>query len=71
MAKIDYTDILYVSVSQQGRSLAQMTISGIRSVKELMQRLRQTLHQYSGLLTIQLRNATQGWSRENQMLFAA
>lgn len=71
MAKIDYTDILFVSVSQQGRSLAQMTISGIRSVKELMQRLRQTLHQYSGLLTVQLRNSTQGWSRENQILFAA
>lgn len=71
MAKIDFSDIIFVTVMQQGRSLTQMTISGIRSAKELMQRLRQTLHQYNGLLTIQLRNSTQGWSRENQMLFAA
>lgn len=71
MTKIDFSDIIFVTVMQQGRSLTQLTFSGIRSIKELMQRLRQSLHQYNGLLTVQLRNSTQGWSRENQMLFAA
>ncbi len=71
MTNINFSDVIFVSVFQQGQSLTQLTISGIRSLKELMQRLRQTLHQYNGLLTIQLRNSTQGWSRENQMLFAA
>lgn len=71
MTKIDFSDIIFVTVLQQGRSLTQLRFSGISSLKELMQRLRQSLHQYTGLLTIQLRNSTQGWSRENQMLFAA
>lgn len=71
MVKIDFSDIIFVTVLQQGRSLAQLTFSGLHSIKELMQRLRQSLHQYNGLLTIQLRNSTQGWSKENQMLFAA
>ncbi|MDE6228246.1 MAG: hypothetical protein K2M40_00470, partial [Muribaculaceae bacterium] len=53
-------------------SLLQLSVSGITSAKELMQQLREMLHQYNGkLLTLQLRNSTRGWSRENQMLFAA
>ncbi|MBD5178806.1 MAG: hypothetical protein HDR46_06830 [Bacteroides sp.] len=72
MAKISVTDILFVNVLDHGRSLLQLSVSGITSAKELMQQLREMLHQYNGkLLTLQLRNSTRGWSRENQMLFAA
>ena len=72
MAKISVTDILFVNVLDPGRSLLQLSVSGITSAKELMQQLREMLHQYNGkLLTLQLRNSTRGWSRENQMLFAA
>lgn len=72
MAKISITDKLFVTVLDRGNRLLQLSISGITSVKELMQQLHEMLHQYDGkLLTLQLRNSTQGWSRENQMLFAA
>lgn len=72
MAKISCTDILFITVIDQGNSLLNLTLSGIGSTKELMQHLYKMLHRYQGrLLTLQLRNSTQGWSRENQMLFAA
>ncbi len=72
MAKISITDKLFVTVLDRGNRLLQLSISGVTSLKELMQHLHEMLHQYDGkLLTLQLRNSTQGWSRENQMLFAA
>ncbi|MDE6514042.1 MAG: hypothetical protein K2L05_07670 [Muribaculaceae bacterium] len=72
MAKISITDKLFVTVLDRGNRLLQLSVSGITSLKELMQQLHEMLHQYDGkLLTLQLRNSTQGWSRENQMLFAA
>lgn len=72
MAKISITDKLFVTVLDRGNRLLQLSVSGVTSLKELMQQLHELLHQYDGkLLTLQLRNSTQGWSRENQMLFAA
>lgn len=72
MAKISFNDQLFINVLDRGKSLLSLTISGISSAKELMQHLHEMLHQYNGkLLTLQLRNSTQGWSSENRMLFAA
>ncbi|MDE6366555.1 MAG: hypothetical protein K2L33_03120 [Muribaculaceae bacterium] len=72
MANISYRDVIFVTVLDRGTSLLNLSVSGFNSAKELMQHLHGMLHQYAGrLLTLQLRNSTQGWSRENQMLFAA
>ncbi len=72
MAKIDCKDLLYVTVLDRGNRLLALSASGFHSAKELMQHLAEMLHQYRGrLLTLQLRNSSQGWSRESQMLFAA
>lgn len=72
MAKISYTDQLFVTVLDNGKRLLNISITGFNSAKELMQHLHEMLHLYTGrLLTLQLRNSTQGWSRENQMLFSA
>lgn len=72
MAKILYTDRLFVNVLLNGASLLNISISGIGSVKELMQRLHGALHQYAGrMLTLEVRNSTQGWNRTNTVLLAA
>lgn len=72
MNKINISDKLFVTVSDHGMQLITLTLSGVASLKEVMQRLQKMLHQYRGkLLTLELRNSTQGWRRENQMLFAA
>lgn len=72
MKKIDFTDKIFVNVTAGGKLVGQMILSGLSSMKELMQRLRQTLHQYRGcLLNLELRNSTQGWSCDSPMWFAA
>lgn len=72
MSNIKFSDKLFITVSDHGMQLLNLTLSGISSLKELMQHLGEMLHQYRGkLLTLELRNSTQGWSRENQMLLAA
>lgn len=72
MINISFSDTLFITVSDHGMRLLNLTLSGISSLKELMQHLGEMLHQYRGrLLTLELRNSTQGWSRENQMLLAA
>lgn len=72
MATISYTDSLFVNVMTMGRTLMSLHLSGFNSVKELMLHLHELLRQYSGkLLTLQLRNSTQGWSRTSSMLFSA
>ncbi|MCM1310428.1 MAG: hypothetical protein NC301_05315 [Bacteroides sp.] len=72
MTKINLSDKLFVTVSDHGLRLLNITLSGFSSLKELMQHLAEMLHQYRGkLLTFELRNSTQGWSRENQLLLAA
>ncbi len=72
MTKIDITDKIFVSVSDRGRCIFNLTLSGITSLKQLMQQLNGLLHQYRGkLLTLELRNSTRGWRSENQLLIAA
>lgn len=72
MAKISYSDRLFISVICNGSTLLNVCLSGINSSKELMQHLHSVLHQYAGrLLTLQVRNSTQGWSRTDSMLLAA
>lgn len=72
MKKISYNDRLFVRVLLRGSSLVNLSLSGFNSARELMQHLHEVLHRYAGqLLTLELRNTTQGWTRTDTMLFAA
>lgn len=66
------TDSIFVTVYHMGLRLLQFRISGINSQADLMADLKNKLTGYTGkLLTIETRNATQGWSRKAPVLFAA
>ena len=66
------TDSIFVTVYHLGRRLLQLRLSGINSQADLMADLRNKLREYTGkLLTLETRNATQGWSRTSPVLFAA
>lgn len=66
------TDSIFVTVYHLGRRLLQLRLSGINSQADLMADLRNKLREYTGkLLTLETRNATQGWSRKSPVLFAA
>lgn len=66
------TDSIFVTVYHLGRRLLQLRLSGITSQVDLMADLRNKLNAYAGkLLTLETRNATQGWTRTSPILFAA
>lgn len=72
MATINFSDNLFVNIVLRGHRLMSLRLTGFGSIKELMAHLSTQLREYSGqLLTMELRNSTQGWHRTNAVLFAA
>ena len=66
------SDSIFVTVYYLGRRLLQIKLSGIKSQADLIADLRERLTGYAGkLLTLETRNASQGWSRTLPVLFAA
>lgn len=66
------SDFIFVTVYHLGRRLLQIKLSGIKSQADLIADLRERLTGYAGkLLTLETRNASQGWSRTLPVLFAA
>lgn len=66
------SDSIFVTVYHLGRRLLQIKLSGIKSQADLIADLRERLTGYAGkLLTLETRNASQGWSRTLPVLFAA
>ena len=65
------SDSIFVTVYHLGRRLLQIKLSGIKSQADLIADLRERLTGYAGkLLTLETRNASQGWSRTLPVLFA-
>lgn len=54
------SDIVFVNVMAVGRQVMAVTLSGNASVAELMENLRGRLAGMDGLLTVNLRNSSQG-----------
>lgn len=57
---VSRSDIIFVNVTAVGRQVMTATMSGSASVDELIDNLRGQLAGHEGLLTINLRNRTQG-----------
>jgi hypothetical protein len=59
---VEQNDVIFVNVSAFGRQITNVTLSGKSSVEELMASLRLQLANLDGLLTLNLRNRSQGTS---------
>lgn len=69
MATISSTDTIFATVKQRGSMIANLRLSGVESMAHVMREVRSHLGTVSGLLTIDLRNQSQGWmSRQSVML---
>ncbi|MDE5979520.1 MAG: hypothetical protein K2G84_05745 [Muribaculaceae bacterium] len=56
------SDVIFVNVMAVGRQVMTATLSGIASIEELMEDVRNRLADMDGLLTVNLRNSSQGTS---------
>lgn len=54
------SDIIFVNVMAVGRQVMTVTLSGNNSVDDLMNEIKERLNGFDGLLTINLRNSSQG-----------
>lgn len=68
MKKISFNDILFATLTRQGRVLASLTISGVTSIADVIRRLRRMVDAGSGLVVFSLRNMTQGWSQQSSFM---
>lgn len=68
MATISITDVIYATVERRGTTLLSARFSGIASFSELLSQLRRAISRETGLMTLNLRNGSQGWSRSHRLL---
>lgn len=66
---INYTDILYVTAICGGMTLISTTMSGISSLGDVFRHLRSQAVAAKGVITLQIRNGTQGWSQRHTVVF--
>ncbi|MDE5744488.1 MAG: hypothetical protein K2H84_02350 [Paramuribaculum sp.] len=68
MATILTSDILYATISQRGTTIASITLSGVSSIAEIINRIKAVLKDTIGILTINLRNGSQGWRQQRNII---
>lgn len=62
MSKINSTDILFATLTKNGMVMANMMLSGLSSVAEVVHALRMRHAIASGMARLSIRNTTQGWA---------
>lgn len=61
MEKISINDIIFATATIRGSIAATLRLSGLNSMAEVIAAIKKELGFVGGLLTITLRNMTQGW----------
>ena len=60
-ASLHPTDVLQITIQQCGRTIDTLTLSGITTLGDVFRHIRSVASALSGLVTVILRNRTQGW----------
>ncbi len=67
MAQISSSDIICATVSSAGRQLLSIRISGMTSMKAVIEHIMTTLDNCLGLVTLHIRNLTEGWTTRHSI----
>lgn len=65
------SDVIFATVRQRGMVLANLRMSGISSMADIISRLPHAIGRLMGITTIDLRNGTQGWHRRHTIMLTA
>ncbi|MDE5785420.1 MAG: hypothetical protein K2H98_02715 [Duncaniella sp.] len=69
MNRIADTDTIFATVVRRGTTCLSARLTGMKSLSEVMDYLYRRMSDLAGLITIRLRNASEGWtSCHNVML---
>lgn len=61
-------DVIFARASVMGRELLNVRICGAASMPELLSSIRRQLGSYIGMVSLQIRNLTQGWAQQRTYL---
>lgn len=67
MANISSTDNLYISASSMGRQFYNSATTGIESIGDIFSLLRRMPGAPRGMVTVTVRNASQGWAQSRSL----
>ncbi len=70
MATIDLHDEVFATLTQRGKVVATMKLSGVTSIAMILQHLRQLASKCVGLVTLNVRNSSQGWLHSRSIMLA-
>lgn len=70
MANISLNDNLFVSVSLLGRQFCSFMSCGIGSVEDIIEKVRSLPGAPRGLITLDVRNSSKGWSESRSFYLA-
>ncbi len=69
MGTIDRSDIIYATLTQRGTTLGTYRIEGMSSKADVIRHLRSMVKNCLGIVTLSLRNSTQGWQHRQSLLW--
>lgn len=63
MEKISINDIIFATATVRGTIAASLKLSGLKSMADVITAIKNEIGIAGGLMTITLRNMSQGWSK--------
>ena len=70
MGTINSSDIIFATLTQRGNQVATFRFSGLTSIADIIKQIRTNVRNCIGMVTLQLRNGTQGWSQSRSLLLS-
>ena len=64
---ITLNDIIFATATVRGAVAANLRLSGLRSMTEVINAIRHEIGSFTGIITISLRNMTQGWTQQKSL----
>ncbi|MBD5267420.1 MAG: hypothetical protein HDS41_04440 [Bacteroides sp.] len=65
MGTIHASDVIFATLIQHGRQIGSFRLSGISSLSDIIDNVRSKAARVPGIVTLQLRNGTQGWTHRH------
>lgn len=69
MANVNYNDEIFATLIQQGKVIASVKVSGVDSIELLIKQIRTLASKCVGLVSVKIRNFSQGWSLCRNIMF--
>lgn len=69
MTSIHRTDQLQITAMSCGIVLMSLTMSGASTLTDVFRQVRESAPRDVGIVTVKLRNRTQGWTQQHNLVF--